>query len=113
MPHVFPPSPATPGVTPFDFPRAGVPTPKYTSVKRLHLTGGTHEEPPDPGRVRFYYVLQGEGALSSGELQGAVRPGSALVLKAGEAFRLACLAAPLILLCVAVTEAPCPSPHGR
>ena len=109
MPFVFPTSPPAPGVTSFEFPPSGVPTPKYTTIRRLHLAGGTHEEPPDEGHVRFYYVLQGEGALSSGELQGAVRPGSALILSEGETCRLTCTSAPLILLCVAVTEAPCPS----
>ncbi len=109
MPYVFPASPATPGVTPFEFPGAGVPAPKYTSIRRLHLTGGTHEEPPDQDRVRFFYVLQGEGAFSSREARASLRPGNALLLANGETFRLTCISAPLILLCVAVSEVPCSS----
>ena len=112
MPYVFPASPTAPGATSFEFPGAGVPAPKYTSIRRLHLTGGTHEEPPDQGRVRFYYVLRGEGAFSSGEIRGSVRPGSALLLANGETFRLTCVSAPLILLCVAVSEVPCSSDQG-
>ncbi len=112
MATVLPPSPAPPGVTPFAFPRGDASEPKYTSIRRLHLTGGTHEEPPDEGCVRFYYVLQGEGALSTGDLRASVRPGSALVLKEGETFHLTCVAAPLTLLCVAVREASCPDGQG-
>jgi mannose-6-phosphate isomerase-like protein (cupin superfamily) len=109
MPVVFPASPPAPGVTPFEFPRGAAPGPKYTAIRRLHLTGGTHEEPPDPGHVRFYYVLQGEGTVLSGETQGLLRPGSAVLLAPGESLHLSCVLAPFSLLCVAVTESPRPA----
>jgi mannose-6-phosphate isomerase-like protein (cupin superfamily) len=113
MPTVFPPSPEPPGATSFEFAGPGATAPKYTSIQRLHLTGGTSEEPADEARVRFFYVLQGEGALASGDSRASVRPGSALLLRKGETFHLTCVSTPLILLGVAVSEAPCSPPHGR
>jgi hypothetical protein len=109
---VFPPAPEQPGAASFDFAGQGADAPRFTSIQKLHLTGGAHAEGPDPDHVRFFYVLRGEGAFLAGETQTSVRPGSSLFLAGGESFRLTCVSAPLILLRVAVRGDPPSVPGG-
>ncbi len=99
---VLPPSPTAPGMATFEFGPAGGGAPRHTSMQRIQLPSGSHEEPPDPEHVRFFYVLAGNGVFMAGETRAALRAGSAVVLTEGEGGRFDSAATGLTLLRVAV-----------
>jgi hypothetical protein len=79
--------------------------PRWTNIRKYSLSGKIYEEFPDSDQVKFFYVLQGEGTLTSGEPHSLLRKGSSIFLKGGESFQLARISdAPIVFLRIAINR---------
>jgi hypothetical protein len=98
--------PGEEGIARVDFPEGAPGGPQRTRAARLVLSGGSYEEPPEPGRVRFFYILEGEATLSSGLAGEMVKKGSTVFLAEGEGLLLTRLSeTPLVFLRFAFRDA--------
>jgi len=76
------------GITRVAFPNGKGEGPRWTEIQEVMVSRETYQESPETGHVKFFYVLQGDGSLSSGEIHALLRKGSTLFLKEGESFRV-------------------------
>jgi quercetin dioxygenase-like cupin family protein len=95
-----------------DYPEGTPEGPRWTRVARVILSEGSYKEPPEPDRVRFFYVLEGEATLSSDPGTPTVKKGNTLFLREEEGLHLTKISeTPVVLLRFAVQDDS--PPNGR